>query len=231
MAEKGNRFALLEHGWDLSGDMAVDNILASQNVGTQLRAYPPPIKYFEALLRQEHAELLEYVDDVDRVVALLKPLPPPKTVRYPVLFERAWGFGRLFPCDVTDESPQYHAYLQEFYRRNCSAPPSVAAAISLCLKNERILRSEWQNRGVQVHPYNLSLSDNILECASNLVDKMNAESATVAYAALVCVQTLHFHLQHLQFVVLKLLITSFAVVCASFAKRWLIPSVSPRRLS
>uniref|UniRef100_A0A0D9XXH2 Uncharacterized protein n=1 Tax=Leersia perrieri TaxID=77586 RepID=A0A0D9XXH2_9ORYZ len=196
MAEKGNRFALLEHGWSLSGDMAVDNN-AYKNINVQLCPNRPPIKLFEFLYRKEHANLVDWVKDMNRN-SFFKPLPPYNIVRYPVLLERAWGFGRLFPIEMS-EDPEALANYQEFYRRNCSVAPSVAAAVSLCLRNEYKLRSEWEIQGANVQPYNRDLSDKILKCASNLVDKMNAESVTVAYAALVCVQTLHFSTYNFEF--------------------------------
>ncbi|TVU28585.1 hypothetical protein EJB05_20107, partial [Eragrostis curvula] len=104
----------------------------------------------------------------------------------PFLFERAWGYDRLFTFDV-DCYPETHAYIQEFYKRNCNATPSVTAAALLCLKMEDDLKYEWLRLGIDVNPDELALSKAIHEHALSLLNyKDDSLSATSSYAA-VCI--------------------------------------------
>ncbi|CAN6251262.1 unnamed protein product [Urochloa humidicola] len=139
-------------------------------------------KAAEAILRWDHIQMGEWVEAIEWSES--KPLPPGPMLIFPVLFERSWGYERLFPVDVTEDTPEVHAYIKEFYRRNCTTAPSVADAAFLCMKMEHDLKSEWLAQGVSVPCDELSLSNAIHKRASDLLCYKTDVVSTFPYAAI-----------------------------------------------
>ncbi|TVU27824.1 hypothetical protein EJB05_19325 [Eragrostis curvula] len=175
----GDQPALQEQG--LSGDTPVSEILDSQRSAAQDGRDPPALSPKERKVRWNHSQMGRWVEAVEWS-SNIKFLPPGCMLEFPVLFERAWGYDRLFTFDV-DCTPETHAYIQEFYRRNCSATPSVTSALSLCMKMEYNLKSEWLRLGVDVNPDEVALSQDIFEHSLILLTKGTTLSATTSYAA------------------------------------------------
>lgn len=85
----------------------------------------------------------------DRYVAPKQPgdprsIAPVYMILFPRLFERSWGYDRLYP-QVLDDWCLYHAYLQRFCMHNGELHPDPEA-YRLCLEQENSLKSKWVAR-------------------------------------------------------------------------------------
>ncbi|EEE51845.1 hypothetical protein OsJ_33346 [Oryza sativa Japonica Group] len=146
------------------------------------------------------AMALEWVADKEdeETTADLLDAPPVFLIDYPDLFERGWGWERLFPYHSSSvEWPQFKKYLEEYSSHNagqvatlCSQLRSVQGqgippagcgvlhdAANLCIKIEnKLLRSCHSALTVE----EIILSSKIKECASHMIQSEGESSAAAA---------------------------------------------------
>lgn len=57
----------------------------------------------------------------------VNPIPPPMGILdHPDLFERAWGWDKIYPWDLVHPLAQYKRYLQDYYKHNQSEADTTA---------------------------------------------------------------------------------------------------------
>lgn len=139
-------------------------------------------------IRVLYASMLTWYD---RYVAKKKPgnptpLPPVHMILFPRLFEKSWGYHRLYP-QVLEDWCLYHAYLQKFCDHNGVLYPPDPEAYKLCLKQENKLKSECLSRRTVVSDDEINLSDDIQNCALQFLSSNSDGRSSIGMMAAACI--------------------------------------------
>lgn len=144
-----------------------------------------------AALRGLYAMMVSWCDqfldiDIDIEEEGDRSVPPLLMIHFPRLFERAWGNNRLYPQALDDWCP-YRAYLQKFCDHNAPRYHDPDA-YKLCMDQEIRLKSEWLYKHTHVPHDEISLSDNIQNCAYELIRSNSGEGdSPISMIAATCV--------------------------------------------
>ncbi|KAM0836817.1 hypothetical protein ACQ4PT_062082 [Festuca glaucescens] len=79
---------------------------------------PPTEEESESPPTEEESERLYLASFIDKRAAYLRRKPPTQILRFPDIFEDAWGWERILPQDDFCSMPFYLNYLKEYLLRN-----------------------------------------------------------------------------------------------------------------
>ncbi|CAN6286429.1 unnamed protein product [Urochloa humidicola] len=125
--------------------------------------------------------------------------PPLEMLEHPDLFERAWGWDMILPCDSTTPWPQFKKYLLAYYHHNQKEADVVGGAddegnglASLahsCIKMEKHLSSLWNKYATMWPTDDLEMKQVIEKVTSRAQEMVDARKAEfpVAAIALKCI--------------------------------------------